>query len=119
MAQMQPAHRVVPIDFHELVISDYTAGCDVAASLAVIDVAPGASHPRARSTRSQKIYLGLRGTVDFTLESEGVDFAIAANDLLVIEPNEWFSYRNNHDELAQMVLVHVPPFTLDDEELTT
>lgn len=116
---MQPADGVVPVDFHELVIRDCTAGCDVAASLAVIDVAPGASHPRARSTRAQKIYLGLRGTVVFTLDLEGADFGIAAGDLLVIEPSEWFSYRNNYDELAQMVLVHVPPFTLDDEEFTT
>ena len=36
-------------------------------------------------------------------------------DLVVVERDEWFEYKNISDKTATVLLVHVPPFDLGSE----
>ena len=100
-------------DFGGLLIRDLTAGQSLSASVAHIDVPAGTIHPKAKSTRSDKYYVCICGSVEFKLGDREVK--LAASDLLAIPANEWFEYRNDSGESAHMVLFHVPPFDLDCE----
>lgn len=101
-------------DFQGLKICDYTPGGAESASVAVVEIPPGASHRTARSARSDKFYFCVRGQVAF--EVAGQPVTLNPSDLLVISRMEWFSYRNGGDSDAHLLLMHVPPFDLDAEE---
>jgi mannose-6-phosphate isomerase-like protein (cupin superfamily) len=101
-------------DFYGLTICELTPDAMTRASVAEILVPSGAAHPQARSVKSDKLYVGLSGTVDFDLEDGGV--RLAAGDTLAIACGRWFAYANHTDEDARLLLVHVPPFDLDAEE---
>ena len=105
--------KPVPFDFHGLKITDFGPPQSDSASLAVIDVPPGAKHPKARSTKSDKFYFCLEGPVSFVVEKQEV--SLQTSDLLVISKGEWFSYSNPADKQAKLLLVHVPPFDLNAE----
>lgn len=57
-----------PVDFGGLRIFDYTAGQLLDASVAMIEVAPGARHAEAWSRRSDKYYVVGAGQVRFALD---------------------------------------------------
>ena len=104
---------VEPFEFYGLEIRDLTKGIESGGSVALIDVGSGVAHPPARSSRCEKIYICLAGLVEFQVNSEKC--LLAEGDLLTIQPNEWFRYVAA--EGARLLLVHVPPFDLDSEEL--
>ena len=103
-----------PFDFGGLKIRELTPKSLSEASIAEIEVAPGCSHPRARSNKSDKIYFCLQGALSFRIE--GQEVALQNQDLLLIPKNEWFDYRNDNADTAQLLLVHLPPFEIEDEE---
>ncbi len=103
-----------PFDFGGLKIRELTPRELSEASIAEIEVAPGCSHPRARSKKSDKIYFCLQGTVSFRIE--GQDVTLVNQDLLLIPKNEWFDYCNDNSETARLLLVHIPPFEIEAEE---
>ncbi len=82
--------------------------------MAVNVVPPGAGHPRARSSRSDKYYLITQGTVEFTLD--GSKLSLAKGDFCFIERGKWFSYANPSEREAELVLMHSPDFVLSAEE---
>ena len=66
----RPIQNIDPFDYGGLQIRELTpAGLD-SVSVAEIEVAPGAHHPRARSTKCDKIYICARGTVSFWVEGQ-------------------------------------------------
>jgi len=99
---------VEPFDFEGLQIRDYTAGCSLSSSLAVIHVAPGTRHRRARSERSDKYYYLLSGQVRFGLEQEEWD--LAAGDFVLVPQGRSFWYENRTPAPAALLLVHTPAF---------
>lgn len=105
---------VSPFDFDGLKIRELTPGGLSEASIAEIEVAPNCSHRRARSSKSDKIYFCLDGAVSFWVE--GRDVALGNRDLLLIRKNEWFDYRNDSQETARLLLIHIPPFEIEAEE---
>ena len=105
---------VKPFDFGGLKIRELTPGDLSEASIAEIQVAPGCSHQRARSNKSDKIYFCLQGAVSFRVE--GQDVALVNQDLLLIPKNEWFDYRNDQAETARLLLIHIPPYEIEAEE---
>lgn len=113
-SRVKITRRDIPAqEFDGLSILDMTAGLPTSASLAEITVPPGAGHKRARSTRSDKYYLCLMGRVEFRLEGET---KVNPGDLLIVPKGQWFEYVNDSDEEARLVLFHVPPFRIEDEE---
>ena len=106
--------EVEPLAFGDLQIWDYKPPHELSASIALVQVKPGASHSRSRSTRSDKYYYTLGGLVEF--EVGGITYWLAQGDLLIIPKGEWFDYRNGGPETATLLLLHTPPFRLSAEE---
>ena len=109
--------NVAPLDFGGLVIRDPALASLTSASIALIDVPPGVSHPRAKSVESDKLYVCISGTLAFTVD--GTRIEMEPSDLLVIPQGEWFEYENRGDTTGTVLLVHVPPFNLDSEVFDT
>ena len=102
-----------PIDFGGLRIFDYTAGRDLGASVAMIEVPSGARHAEAWSERSDKYYLVIEGTVRFVLE--GTVSELSTGDFCLVRKRQRFSYANEQQGVAKLVLVHSPSFDLQSE----
>ena len=104
---------VTPVDFMGLVIRGPTLASLTSASVALIDVPPGVSHPKAKSVESDKLYVCVSGALSFTVD--GAPIEMGPSDLLVVPKGEWFEYENRGDSTATVLLVHVPPFNLESE----
>ena len=105
--------NVTPFDFSGLQIRDPALESLTSGSVAHIEVAPGASHPKAKSTKSDKLYICIDGSLAFTVDGNRVD--VEPIDLLVIQKNEWFEYENVGSKQATVLLIHIPPFDLESE----
>ncbi len=101
------------IDFDGLGIFDYTAELGGGASLAAIEVPPGATHALSWSTRSDKYYLVTEGSLRFTVDGETAD--LDAGDFCLVRCGRRFSYSNPTRAPAALVLVHEPAFDLEAE----
>ena len=106
--------NVEPFAFGDLQIWDYKMSGERGSSIALVQVKPSVSHGLARSTRSEKYYYVLSGMVEF--EVGRISYWVTQGDLLVIPRGEWFDYRNSGRDMATMILMHTPPFNLEDEE---
>ena len=104
----------IPFDFDELSIRELTPTSLKSASIATIDVPPGARHRTARSSRSEKLYVCLDGPLSFVVRDRKI--ALGTLDVLHIPTHEWFSYYNESGKPARLLLIHIPPFDLDSEE---
>ena len=109
--------NLMPFDFMGLEIRDSGLESLTSASVALINVPPGASHAKAKSTKSDKLYTCLSGTLVFTID--GARIEIEPFGLLVIPQGEWFEYGNQGENTATVLLVHVPPFDLASEVFET
>ena len=107
--------NVTPVDFMGLAIRDPAPASLTSASVALIDVPPGTSHPRAKSTRSDKLYVCVSGSLVFLVEDVRIE--VGPLDLVVVARDEWFGYENPGEHAARLLLVHVPPFDLENEVL--
>ena len=105
--------RIKPFDFDGLQIRDFIPGLLDSVSVAFIEVPPGVAHPKAKSTRSDKIYFCIEGRVQF--KSEGKGFELKPKSLLVIGKLEWFEYSNKGCSSASLLLLHIPSFDLNSE----
>ena len=105
--------EVTPFDFEGLEIRDLIPGLLPSASVAHIEVPPGAAHATAKSTKNDKLYLCIAGKPTF--EVNGKRIQLGPLDLLVIQRDEWFNYRNETDDTAVLFLVHVPPYDSDGD----
>ena len=101
------------IDFDGLRIFDYTAELGGGASMARIEIPPGASHALSWSTRSDKYYLVTDGSVRFTVDGESAD--LDAGDFCHVRCGQRFRYSNPSGAPAAIVLVHEPAFDLEAE----
>ena len=106
---------IAPFSFYDLVIRELSPEGYETLSLAEVRVPPGAAHPNARSTKSDKLYICIEGTVSFELNGESK--LLGPLDVLLIPVSEWFSYRNYGSMESRLLLVHAPPFDIDSEEI--
>jgi mannose-6-phosphate isomerase-like protein (cupin superfamily) len=104
---------VEAFDFDGLEIRDYTAGRSGEASLAEVRVAPGACHRRAFSRRSAKLYVLVEGELSITI-GDRAD-VLRNGDAAVVAVGTEFSYANETEADARLLLVHTPAFALEDE----
>lgn len=102
------------VDFDGLGILDYTAAFKgLSASMASIEIPPGAAHAVSWSVRSDKYYLVIAGNIRFTVEDDV--FELESGDFCLVRQGQKFSYQNMQERPATLVLVHTPPFDLDSE----
>jgi len=106
---------VEPLAFGDLHIWDYQPGGALGASLALVQVKPGAAHRRTRSTRCDKYFFILNGLVEF-LTGE-VEYWLTQGDLFVVPKGEWVEFRNGGNDMATLLVVYNPPFCMDAEEV--
>ena len=106
-------NELSPIDFDGLQIYDYTSSTDTSSSLALIEIPAGSQHATAWSTRSDKYYFIVIGSIDFVLEGEKL--ALTAGDFCLVRKCQKFSYRNSSSADAKIILVHTPNFVLEAE----
>lgn len=102
-----------PTDFEGLKIIDYTAGKDTTSSLAEITIPPGVKHRKAHSKKLDKYYYIVSGRIQFNVEGELYD--LCQGDVCVILKGQKFSYKNGTSEVARLILVHTPRFSLENE----
>ena len=102
-----------PIDFEGLMIHDYTEGMDLSSSLAKIVVAPGVSHKKAWSKKSDKYYYVVSGKLQFIVDD--VSYDLEAGDVCLIRKGQRFSYHNLSQDKANLLLVHTPMFDIESE----
>lgn len=105
---------IQPLNFNDLIIFDYTAGLNTRISFALIIVPPECGHPKARSKISDKYYYVKSGIVSFMIHDK--EFILYPGDFLLIEKNKWFSYQNKSSSSAELILIHTPSFSLEEEE---
>ena len=108
---------VASFRFGDLQIRDLTAQAISSASVACVEVAPGVAHDLAKSTKSDKFYVCIAGALVFEVNERRVE--LGPLDLLVVERDEWFAYRNEGEETATLLLVHVPSFDSESEVFRT
>ena len=106
--------NLAPYDFKGLKIKELTPDGLASASVAEVEINPGVKHEMARSLKSDKIYICTEGEIGFHVENEYI--RMEPGDLLFIQGGEWFSYQNDKDNMARVILVHVPPFDLESEQ---
>ncbi len=82
---------VTPFSFYDLTIRELSPTGYERLSVAEVRVPPGATHPKARSTKSDKLYVCIEGTITFQLNGESLQ--LPSLDVLLIPRAEWFSYR--------------------------
>ena len=106
--------EVTPYHFEGLEVRELIPGLLPAASVAHVEVRPGAAHATTRSSKNDKLYICISGAPTFEVDGNRVD--LGPLDLLVIQRDEWFSYRNETDDAAVLFLIHVPPYDSDGDE---
>ena len=104
----------IPFDFDGLCIRELTPRSLEAASIAAIDVPPGARHRTARSSKREKLYVCLEGFISFVVQNR--ETTLGPLDVLHIPTHEWFSYFNESGKPAKLLLIHMPPFDLASEQ---
>ncbi|MBN1996707.1 cupin domain-containing protein [candidate division KSB1 bacterium] len=105
---------IEPIEFDGLKIFDFTADKDNSSSMAEITVPKGVSHKLSWSTRSDKYYYVIAGTILFTIKEEIQ--ILSAGDCCIVPKGDRFRYKNTGLTEARLLLVHTPSFKLECEE---
>ena len=107
---------IQPFDFRGLKIFEMTPETPAGSPLSFAEiVAPqDTAHQWSRSSRSDKIYFGIEGEIEFELPDGKV--VLTPGSLLVIEQGEWFSYVNREQTPGRMFLIHHPSFIIAAEE---
>ena len=107
---------IKPHEWRGISIRDLTpADADSQGSLVEVDVPAAIQHPRARSTRCETFYYGLQGEVAFEVDGRGL--LLRPGDLVMIEANEWYSYRTAA-EPAKLLSFNVPPYDATATEIS-
>ena len=104
---------VSPIGFDGLLIHDYTEEMNVALSVAAISMPPAGGHAEAYSKRSDKYYVVVDGEVEFSVD--GRRASLGSGDFCFVARGSRFGYRNTGPQVATLVVVHAPRFSLESE----
>lgn len=95
-----------PFPFGTLGVRDMTPATFTRLSMAVVEVPIGAEHPPFAEQRKEKIYVGLKGEVQFTCQGETA--LVGPGDVLVFSPGEQYSYHNGGYEPGRLLVLQRP-----------
>jgi mannose-6-phosphate isomerase-like protein (cupin superfamily) len=91
--------------FGHLVVRDMTPATFDRLSLAEVEVPIGAENPPFAGAGNEKVYVGISGEIEFSVDGSSV--RIARGDVLVIRQGEQYSYHNGGYEEGRLFLVQV------------
>lgn len=94
-----------PFAFGNLEIRDVTPSGLNRVKLAQIEVPIGADNPPFAAAGADKVYVCMRGEVEFVIEGETA--RLGAGDVLLVEANEQYSYHNGGYEPAWLTLIQL------------
>ena len=95
-----------PFPFGTLSVRDMTPTTFTELSLGVVEIPIGGEHPPFAEQRKEKIYLGMKGTMQFTCEGETA--LLGPGDVLVFSGGEQYSYHNGGYESGRMLVIQRP-----------
>ncbi len=95
-----------PFPFGTLSVRDMTPTTFTQLSIGVVEVPIGGEHPPFAEQRKEKIYVGLKGMVEFTCEGEKA--RVGPGDILVFTGGEQYSYYNGGYEPGQLLVLQRP-----------
>lgn len=95
-----------PFPFGTLTVRDMTPKQFVDLSMGVVEVPIGGEHPPFAEQRKEKIYVGLRGEVQFTCGDRTA--LVRPGDVLVFDAGEQYSYHNGGYEPGQLLVLQRP-----------
>lgn len=93
--------------FGHLTIRDMTPGMFTRATMTEIEVPIGAENPPFAKPANDKIYVGVSGDIEFTVEGKNV--RLRRGDVLIIDKGEQYSYHNGGYEMGRLFVIQVPP----------
>lgn len=95
-----------PFPFGTLSVRDMTPDSFSELSMGLVEVPIGGEHPPFAEQRKEKIYVGLKGQVEFTCEGEIA--RVGPGDILVFAGGESYSYHNGGYEPGQLLVLQRP-----------
>lgn len=108
-------HRdVAPFPFGTLSVHDMTPESFTRLNMAVVDIPIGAEHPPFAEQRKEKIYVGIKGEVQFTCDGETA--LVGPGDVLLFAGGEQYSYHNGGYEPGQLLVLQRPNRDVDTSE---
>lgn len=94
------------VPFGNLSIRDVTPESLRVASMAEVEVPIGADNPPFAAAGKRKVYLGLKGDIEFNID--GTRVRVRRGDTLLIDSGEAYSYHNGGYEPGRMLLLQIP-----------
>jgi len=94
------------IPFGHLTIRDMTPGLFTQATMTEVEVPVAADNPPYAALNNDKVYVGVSGEIEFSVEGEAV--RLRRGDVLVINRGEQYRYHNGGYELGRLFVIQVP-----------
>lgn len=110
--ELKPYDAAAAFPFGTLLVRDVTPESCYRLSMAVVEVPIGAEHPPFAENRNEKVYVGLKGQIEFTCGDEKA--RIGHGDILVFKGGEQYSYHNGGYEPGRLLVLQRP--TREDDE---
>lgn len=101
--------------FHDLEVADFGALAGGRASAAAVEVPPKGASPFSYSHASERMFFVLEGELQFNVD--GVRYDANEGDLVIVSQNTVSRYWNDSQELAKVLVVHVPAFDAEKEHV--
>lgn len=97
---------VAPYQFADLWLRELSPDAMQAGSIAEVTIPIGIQRPSRHSQKVDRVYVGLAGEVQFTIEGEGV--LIGPGDVIHIAEGEEYGFFNGGQEEARLLLFRSP-----------
>lgn len=104
---------VAPYQFADLWLRELSPDAMQAGSIAEVTLPIGVQRPSRRSQKVDRVYVGLSGEVQFTVDGEG--FLLGPGDVIHISQGEEYGFFNGGKEEARMLLFRSPAPSRPDE----
>lgn len=103
----------VPYQFADLWLRELSPDSMQAGSIAEVTLPIGVTRPSRVSQKIDRVYVGLEGDVEFTVDGQSV--LVGAGDLIRIARGEEYGYFNGGQEEARLLLFRSPAPSAPEE----
>jgi quercetin dioxygenase-like cupin family protein len=97
---------IAPFEYADIQLRELTPSVFKLASFAEVVLSIGIERSERQSAKDHRIYLCLRGEIEFTVEGE--TFRLGVGDVLHIDKGETYRFHNGGYEEGRLLLLRVP-----------